>query len=54
MRADLVGAVEALTKRRVIAFMSDNHIDSDIATETFLLAPRALKPVDSDGAGASA
>ncbi len=54
MRADLVAAVEALTKRRVIAFMSNNHIDPDIATETFLLEPRALKPVDSDGAGPSA
>ena len=39
MRLDLVAAVEQLTKRRVIAFMSDNHIDPDIATETFLLEP---------------
>ncbi len=51
MRTDLDDAVEALTKRTVIAFMSDNHIDPDLATETFLLEPRALKPVDSDGAG---
>ena len=39
MRNDLVAAVERLSGRTVVAFMSDNHIDPDIATETFLLAP---------------
>ena len=48
MRLDLVAAVEQLTKRRVIAFMSDNHIDPDIATESFLLGP-ALGVVDNNG-----
>ncbi len=40
MRDDLVGGVEALTGRRVIAFLSDNHIDPDIAIETFVLEPQ--------------
>jgi uncharacterized protein YbcI len=37
MRGDLTDAVEALTGRRVIAFMSDNHIDPDTAVEAFIL-----------------
>jgi len=37
MREPLVGVVEQLTGRNVIAFMSDNHIDPDIAAETFVL-----------------
>jgi uncharacterized protein YbcI len=41
MRADLTAAVERHTGRRVIAFMSDNHIDPDTAIEAFILEPRA-------------
>jgi uncharacterized protein YbcI len=37
MREDLVGTVEEVTGRRVIAFMSNNHIDPDLAVETFVL-----------------
>lgn len=40
MREDAVAAVEEITGRGVIAFMSDNHVDPDVATETFILAPR--------------
>lgn len=50
MREDLVAAVEGLTRRKVIAFMSDNHIEPDVATETFLLEPLALEPIVADGA----
>lgn len=39
MREDLVAAVEMLTERRVVAFLSDNHIDPDVAIESFVLAP---------------
>ncbi len=42
MRNELVAGVEGLTDRRVIAFMSDNHIDPDIATESFVLEPLDL------------
>jgi uncharacterized protein YbcI len=39
MREDLVAAVEMNMERKVIAFMSDNHIDPDMAAETFVLEP---------------
>jgi len=40
MRDDLVAAVERLSERKVIAFMSDNHIDPDMAVELFVLEPQ--------------
>jgi len=39
MRDVLVAGVEEVTGRTVVAFMSDNHIDPDMAVETFILAP---------------
>jgi uncharacterized protein YbcI len=39
MRPELVAFVEDLMGRRVMAFMSANHIDPDMAVETFVLAP---------------
>jgi uncharacterized protein YbcI len=39
MRNELVHVVEQETGRKVIAFMSDNHIDPDIAAEVFVLEP---------------
>jgi uncharacterized protein YbcI len=39
MKDELVGAVERLSERKVIAFMSDNHIDPDMAAEIFVLEP---------------
>jgi uncharacterized protein YbcI len=41
MRDDLVSGVEEILGRRVTAFMSDNHIDPDMAVEVFVLAPAA-------------
>ena len=40
MREDLVARVEAVMGRKVIAFMSDNHIEPDIAIESFVLEPQ--------------
>jgi uncharacterized protein YbcI len=37
MRPELVEAVERLTKRNVVSFLSANDIDPDTATEIFLL-----------------
>ena len=37
MRDDLVMAVERLTKRNVVAFMSDSSIEPDFAIEAFVL-----------------
>ncbi len=38
MREDLVAAVEAQVGRKVVAFMSDNHLEPDVAAELFVLA----------------
>jgi len=39
MKADLSREIEDLTGRKVVGFMSDNHIDPDIAVEVFVLEP---------------
>jgi uncharacterized protein YbcI len=39
MKPDLVAAIERLTGRTVLAFLSDNHLDPDIAIESFVLEP---------------
>ena len=56
MRRDLTAAIEELTGRRVVAFMSDNHIDPDIGVEAFVLeedsasdGEEALGTVDGAG-----
>lgn len=37
MREELVGIVEKILERKVVAFMSDNHIEPDFAVEIFIL-----------------
>jgi uncharacterized protein YbcI len=37
MEEDLGAAVEALTHRKVVAFLSANHIEPDLAAEVFVL-----------------
>jgi uncharacterized protein YbcI len=39
MRADAISAVETISGRRVLAFMSNNHVDPDLAAEVFVLEP---------------
>jgi len=39
MRDDLVGAVEELSGRKVVAFMSDQQAEPDFAVESFVLEP---------------
>ena len=39
MGDDLVAGIEQILQRKVVAFLSANHIDPDIAVETFILAP---------------
>lgn len=41
MGADYIMAVESLTERRVIAFMSANHLEPDMGAEMFVLEPEA-------------
>jgi hypothetical protein len=38
MRTDMIAIIERNTNRKVLAFLSDNHIDPDIAVESFVLA----------------
>jgi uncharacterized protein YbcI len=40
MRTDLSREIERLTGRKVIGFMSDNHLDPDLAVEVFVLQPQ--------------
>jgi uncharacterized protein YbcI len=42
MREDLIGEVERLSGRKVVAFMSDQHIDPDMAIEAFIMEPAAV------------
>jgi uncharacterized protein YbcI len=48
MRAELIAVVERLTGRKVAAFMSDNHVDPDVAVETFVLELRDGDPIVSE------
>ncbi|HEX4115344.1 MAG TPA: DUF2294 domain-containing protein [Solirubrobacteraceae bacterium] len=41
MSTQMIAAIERHSGRSVYAFLSDNHIDPDIAVETFVLAPLA-------------
>jgi uncharacterized protein YbcI len=46
MGRDYVAGIERLTGRHVIAFMSANHLQPDIAIESFVLEPRTA-PTDA-------
>ena len=48
MRPHLIAEVEKLISREVVAFMSDNHIDPDLATETFILVPTPSGAVEAE------
>ena len=48
MRDEVVDAIEGLTGREVAAFMSNNHIDPDVAVETFMLARQHGTPRPAD------
>jgi uncharacterized protein YbcI len=39
MRKEAIAGIEELTGRTVRVFMSDNHIDPDVAVECFVLEP---------------
>src|SRR3954469_17855936 len=40
MQDEISREIETLTGRKVIGFMSDNHIDPDLAVEVFVLEPQ--------------
>jgi hypothetical protein len=39
MGDELTAGIEQILQRKVIAFLSANHIEPDIAIESFILAP---------------
>ena len=45
IQAEAIEVVQALSGRTVAAFMSNNHIDPDLAVEVFVLDPA----IDGDG-----
>jgi uncharacterized protein YbcI len=47
IREEAIGAVESVTGRTVKAFMSNNHIDPDVAVETFVLLPVPSEAAES-------
>jgi uncharacterized protein YbcI len=51
MRADAISAVETISGRRVLAFMSSNHVDPDLAAEVFVLEPLPSVALDAPGEG---
>ena len=53
MKEDLVEAIEENTGRTVLAFLSDHHIDPDIAVEVFILKPRNSGDEPDGAAGSS-
>jgi uncharacterized protein YbcI len=44
MEPQFIEVVEAATGRRVQAYMSQVHIDPDVAVELFMLAPKEVAP----------
>ena len=49
MAEEAISVIEELTGRHVAAFMSNNHIDPDLAVEIFVLQPSSGER-DADGA----
>jgi uncharacterized protein YbcI len=47
MSAELTAGIEQILQRSVLAFLSANHIDPDIAIGAFLLAPSQHQPAQS-------
>jgi uncharacterized protein YbcI len=52
MSDELIEIVESHVGRSVIAFMSDNHVDPDLAAEIFILEPSSANEADEAEAGA--
>ena len=49
MQKQLTSAVETLTGRKVLAFMSANHVDPDLAAEVFVLDEPVAEGAEDDG-----
>ncbi len=53
MSREMIAAVEQHTGRNVFAFLSDNHVDPDVAVESFVLTPRVERDAESNSSNAS-
>lgn len=53
MSEDLTSDIERLTGRKVIAFMSANHIDPDLGAELFILEALPVAAIDGSMSNAS-
>lgn len=51
MGVQLIAAVEANSGRSVLAFLSDNHIDPDVAVESFVLHPKSEREAENSENG---
>jgi uncharacterized protein YbcI len=51
MRSSCSRKIEELTGRKVVGFMSDNHIDPDVAVEVFILEPHVSDRASRPAAG---
>jgi uncharacterized protein YbcI len=51
MSREMVAAVEEHTGRHVLAFLSSNHVDPDIAIESFVLVPRSADGATGENGG---
>jgi uncharacterized protein YbcI len=49
MQEEMTAAVEALTGRKVVAFMSANHLNPDVAAEVFVLDEPVAGGAEVDG-----
>ena len=49
MSQDLIALVERHTRRKVVAFMSANHAEPDMAAEVFVLEPSDSHPLNLTG-----
>jgi uncharacterized protein YbcI len=54
MRPELIAIVERLTGRNVAAFMSADHVDPDVAVETFVLELSRIAADRKDDTGGPA
>jgi uncharacterized protein YbcI len=48
MSNQLIEAIERLSARKVLAFLSENHVNPDVAVESFVLVPRDSAAADGD------
>jgi uncharacterized protein YbcI len=51
MGEDLASLVEEFTGRKVLAFMSDNHVEPDVVVGVFVLAPMAEDHAEAELGG---